>query len=514
VFQRVPQIEITATYRVIEMDLKKIMALVMVALLALPSLIMVVRADEPEDSEDGTGLAGAIERAHLYLDKVRISAANLATEYPDNEMIQGYLDEINDLLGQGGEADPENLLETTGVVGSGNEDRVRIYMPEGTVLNDIVSLSWDYYLYYGYAPHVDIMVDTDDDTVIDDALVFEYAYNDAVGYHMDEGQPTYGCLYDAWYATFSDDGEGPAAVTDTSYAWPTTGPAGPFGTVCFTLADWKNSITYGSKTIDGGTPVLALEFEVDNYMAQTKAVINNIKMNDDVIYNFEEELEDLGAEGFLNRASVCLGEGQFNSTARNLAAARNILGRVNGLLNSMAKAHKVARTDRFMRQFAHRLEGLEDKMYRLRGRLGEGANNFKASIGLAKGRLGQLDEDPGDDVDLDELESTTGIIDAGFEGLEAETLEAIYRLEAKIRVLKASAERLRKKGCVTDAVDDELDVAEALLNGMMDSLEGGNTEEAESHIEETDGLVSDAKDRLKEIRKQHQNKGSQGKGRN
>ena len=88
----------------VKMDLKKIMALAMVALLALPNLTMVVRADEPYD---GAGLADAIERARLYMDNVVISADNLADYHSDNEMIQGYLNEIYDLLGQDWEKVPE-----------------------------------------------------------------------------------------------------------------------------------------------------------------------------------------------------------------------------------------------------------------------------------------------------------------------------------------------------------------------------------------------------------------------
>lgn len=483
--------------------------------MALPSLTMVVRADEPEDPEDVAGLAGAIERAHLYLDKVRFSAANLATEYEENEDIQGYLKEINELLDQNGEEDPENLLETTGDVGSGNEDRVRINMPEGTVLNDIVSISWDYYLYYGYAPHVDIILETD-------ALVIEWAYNDVVG---TTGHHTTSLTGD-WYATFDDGTEGgPAVVTDTTMAMLASGAPGPLGGELgdgnfwfASLADWKTGITFdsgsGSKTIDGDTPVLALEFEVDNWIVQTKAEIDNIKMNDNVIYNFEEELEGLGAEGYLVQASAYLDEGDIRSAARCLASARNILGRVKGLLNSMAKTHKVARIDRFRLQFEHRLEGLEDKVYRLRGRLGEGVNQFKASMGLAKGKLRQLDEDfPGNNVDLDELENPTDLIDAGFEELDADTLEAIYRLEAKIRVLKASADRLERKGADTFGIEEDLKEAEVKLETIMNLLEEGKTDEVEILLEEAEELVSGVSGEIQVIRKGQHNKGSMGKGR-
>jgi len=511
----------TTPYRLVKMDLKKIMALAMLALMVIPSLTMVVRAEPDEnltgDPDDGAGLADAIDRARLYLDNVRTSAETLAQENP--EMFQKYLNEIYDLLDQDGEEDPENLLETTGDVGSGNEDRIRINMPEGTVLNDIVSISWDYYLYSGYAPHVDIMVDTNNDQVIDDALVVEYAYNDAVGYHMDEGQPTYGCLYNAWYTTFSDDGEGPASVTDTSYAWPTTGPAGPFGTVCHTLAQWKTGINYDGKFIDKDTPVLALEFEVDNWMAQTKAVIDNIKMNDDVIYDFEEEPEVLGAEGYLDQASAYLEGGEVNLAARSLASARNILGRVKGLLTSMIKIDKVARTERFMRQFEHRIAGLEDKINRLRGRFGEGkANSAKASMGLALGRLGQLGEDlSAGNVDdtlnglcdiIEDINAALGTLD----GDTSDILEAIDRLEAKIRVLNASSERLARKGLDTSDVDEELNDVELLLNEAVNLLEDGDTEDAETLLGQAEDLVREAGSRIQGIRKGHQDKGSKGKG--
>ena len=87
----------------------------MVVFLALPSLTMAARAD-PDDPDDGADLADAIDRARLYLSKVRTSADNLALEYSENEMMQGYLNEIYDLLDQEGEEAPEILLETTGDV--------------------------------------------------------------------------------------------------------------------------------------------------------------------------------------------------------------------------------------------------------------------------------------------------------------------------------------------------------------------------------------------------------------
>ena len=186
------------------------------------------------------------------------------------------------------------LLETTGALPSApdwlaSDAKVRINMPSGTKLKDILPISWEYYLYYGYAPHVDIIL-------VDDALVVEYAYNDLSG--TTHHKP---CLTMAYYTTFKDGSgnDGPAAVTDTTMAWATTGASGPVvGTYTFgdnnfwfaSLADWKAGKTFdsggGSKTINGESLVLALEFEVDNWVVQTKAVIDDIKING-VTFDFE-----------------------------------------------------------------------------------------------------------------------------------------------------------------------------------------------------------------------------------
>ena len=72
-------------------------------------------------------------------------------------------------------------LQTTGTVGGGDEARFVVTLPSGITLGDIYTISWQEFLVAGYPPHVDILVDTDGDTVADDALVFEYAYNPTTG---------------------------------------------------------------------------------------------------------------------------------------------------------------------------------------------------------------------------------------------------------------------------------------------------------------------------------------------
>ena len=523
------------------MDLKKITALAMLALLALPSLTMVVRADDPTGNpEDGAGLASAIARARLYLGKVRTLADNIDVDelYPDNEDIQGYLNQIYDLLGRYDGEDPEILLqagtngiaersdvewrsgtysvhlETTGALPTApdwvaSEARIVIPMPEGFTLGELDTISWWTYLVSGYIPHVDIFTEVE-------TLVAE-------GAHVNNNLVT-GWATGTWINTFDGatgvytPGRGITGstsllttVNSETAVWFSSGSAATL----HTLGEFQTPTLVAG--MNESTVVTKLEIEVDNWVVQSEAYVDDIEI-DGVTYDFEEE--DGEAKYYLDQASAYLNEGEFNSSARNLAAARNILGRVKGLLTRIAKAHKVTRTERFMEQVRRRIEGIEAKVERLRGRLGEsGTDNMMASMGLAKGKLRQLDANlTGNNIDsiIDGLEDTTEIINEGFEELEEDetsnTLEAIDRLEAKIRVLNASAERLSGKGYDTYAVVDELEEAKALLKDIVDLLEGGKTEEAESLIEEAEELVSRLSDNIRTIRKEHQNKGSKGKG--
>jgi hypothetical protein len=185
-------------------------------------------------------------------------------------------------------------LSATGAP-AGQEARVVVGVPSGTTLNNIDSISWDEYLVKGYPPHVDIILDLDDDGIADDALVVEYAYNTDT--HYGEGQVTgdtcYGAVKDAWYATFSDDSNGPASVTDTTFAWLSSGAPGPYPVsegllpisygsvdgnfVGGSLSTWKaGNIVTG---ISGLDTVLRLEIEIDNWILDTQAYVNNIKVN-------------------------------------------------------------------------------------------------------------------------------------------------------------------------------------------------------------------------------------------
>ncbi|MBI2916502.1 MAG: hypothetical protein HYY01_00775 [Chloroflexi bacterium] len=167
-------------------------------------------------------------------------------------------------------------------VGQGDEGRIVITMPAGTTLKDIVSISWWEYNAMGYPPHADVLVDTNGDGTADDALVFEYAYNNMAHYAV--GAMPYGAVQNAWKQTFNDDGDGPSAITDTSFAWLTSGPPGPPGDASFnegsgTLASWKTGKTVSGKTINQNTPVLRIEIEVDNWVVQSEAYVDSVSIN-------------------------------------------------------------------------------------------------------------------------------------------------------------------------------------------------------------------------------------------
>ena len=139
----------------------------------------------------------------------------------------------------------------------------------------------------GYPPHVDIVLDIDEDGEIDDEdmLTAEIAYNNDEEKEWDEGlEPTYG----EWLKTFElTHGDGYGVIDDATMLWVTKLGAGnddaPYGT----LADWKNGDVAqdpgndlpGGTEISGDAQVLRLEVEVDNWIAPSEAYVDDIKVN-------------------------------------------------------------------------------------------------------------------------------------------------------------------------------------------------------------------------------------------
>jgi len=177
-------------------------------------------------------------------------------------------------------------LETLGDPGSGDEARIVIPLPEGTTLGKIESISWWTYLVDGYVPHVDLVLDYDGDTSRDDVLVAEAAHqndNDAIIW-----KDSYKGEDVGWIETF----EGASGVYTS---WAMSGNCGDVKSVngetavwmvavnnpnfgLDTLANFQNTTgkTDGSITINEETAVLALEIEIDNWIYQSEAYVDDI----------------------------------------------------------------------------------------------------------------------------------------------------------------------------------------------------------------------------------------------
>ncbi len=136
-----------------------------------------------------------------------------------------------------------------------------------TDLNSLLKIEFEQYVSAGYVGHVDVKLS-------DKTLVFEYAKVDASDCDDAGDYPT------GSVSTFGDKG----IVDAGAYAWLSSGVAGYCGLPEFdnnhkTLAQWKST--------DGSKAVIALEFEVDSWIAESTGKMYDIKINDvlqDVVY--------------------------------------------------------------------------------------------------------------------------------------------------------------------------------------------------------------------------------------
>ena len=197
-----------------------------------------------------------------------------------------------------------------------------------------------------------------------------------------------------------------------------------------------------------------------------------------------------------------LGIMDHNDTAKAFAEMRGLLGRTNGLVHSSAmKEHKLEMTERFMNETQNQIRGLTEKMLRLRERLDAGkVVSVGNSLGAISRKIERLRERLAtEDLEglLDELQGLMDEIDGNLTMLNGEgmstNLRAMNSVEARIRVLNRTVERMRMKGYNTTDAEVELSNAEGLMEEMMTQLTEGDTKGAK-------GLLKDAEDRFKEIR--------------
>lgn len=204
--------------------------------------------------------------------------------------------------------------------------------------------------------------------------------------------------------------------------------------------------------------------------------------------NITKALQILGeAESFLEPDSF-----NAEAAAQKLAEAREILGQTMGYLNRSAKKLKAAN---FIENVEEQINSMEDKIIRIGDRLAKG----ELVLAALQARMRQLIR-MRERLTEGEVEEVVEALDDLIEGIDedlgnlngegtAAKFKAMNRLEARMRVLNATAERLADRGVDTSELDDQLESAEALVEEMMDKMSEGGTEEAEDLLDEVeDGL--------------------------
>ncbi len=171
---------------------------------------------------------------------------------------------------------------TSGTVTAGDEARIKIWLPSGTTLGDIDSISWWVWAVTGYPPHIDITLDSDNNPGVvndDEMLTAEFAYNNV-------SAPAWSVTYNTWwletFETTSSDGFD--SVNNTTILWVTKMGAGILDAPSGTLADWQDGLLTNNPgsdplsagDIDGSAKVLYIEIEVDNWIAESEAYVDDI----------------------------------------------------------------------------------------------------------------------------------------------------------------------------------------------------------------------------------------------
>jgi hypothetical protein len=180
---------------------------------------------------------------------------------------------------------PEKLLDHI------SKGRVHIDFNEEITLGEIDSIEWMQYVTSGYPAHVDILLDIGNDGLFlnNDNLVVEFAYNPMD--HYARGSPyTVAGDYDNWFSTFKDE----IVIDNDTNMWLASGASGPPSWTSGTLKQWKDGLVSG--IVDESTIVLAIEIEIDNKIAESQAYIDDIRLNDILLENFEDNYQELNGE--------------------------------------------------------------------------------------------------------------------------------------------------------------------------------------------------------------------------
>ena len=179
--------------------------------------------------------------------------------------------------------------------------------------------------------------------------------------------------------------------------------------------------------------------------------------------------------------------------AQELARIRNHLGETNGLLHRTAMMeHKQDMAESFMEHVQNRVRILNETILKLRERLeAERTVMVGHNLGIISRKIERLRERLStEEVDelLGELKDAVEEIDDSLDELNSNAtstnLRAMNVVEARIRVLRNTADRLRRKGENTTDVDEELENAAGLLERMRERFEEGENDAARELLDE------------------------------
>jgi hypothetical protein len=187
------------------------------------------------------------------------------------------------------------------------EGRIVLKLKTGTTLEEIESIEWWVRTVLGYPPHVDLLLDINEDGKSDDALVAEFAYQPYVGpgyayvsprvpyghYVEGLGASYYNPVYDTWVRTFQNDTAEllTVNVSDDTVFWLSSGLSGPYpGGYFGKLKDFKDGVVKNiigteSASVDGDTVVLEVQIEVDNWIGPSEAYVDMVLLNEEPLIN-------------------------------------------------------------------------------------------------------------------------------------------------------------------------------------------------------------------------------------
>ena len=202
--------------------------------------------------------------------------------------------------------------------------------------------------------------------------------------------------------------------------------------------------------------------------------------NDDVLGNITviEAKVDI-AEGYLVSAESAVGD-SHKEAAKYYSAARNLMGRIKGLLNSVCKTHKTARIEKFSAEVEKRIGGLESKIGQLNDRLAHSQEVLSAmnSTKLKLNHVMKSLKAGNISTAMAHLNAIVDEIDGNIDNLNgtetAAQFKNMYKLEAKIRVLEKQALKMQRKGLNATEVLEGISLAQSQLGQVTTNVERGN----------------------------------------